>query len=272
MTPKLGKGLGRKPDEPDPRDLHLPPMAHLGVGAPLPSSVDVFAGLTLPVYDQGTLGSCTANAGVLYRRFLAQRFSQYSAPDIDLSRLFLYYQERKLEGTVHEDSGAQIRDTFKTMAKIGVCAESLDAYVASGFADESRNDTHVEIENAALYRIGAYHRVSDVDRARSCLASGYAIELGFTVYESFESIDSSGVMPMPRASEGVLGGHAVVIRGYDDELTRNGLRGYFAVQNSWGPEWGARGGFLMPYAFIENAELSGFDMWMGHLGRPWRAN
>lgn len=277
ITPKLGKRLGRVKDAKDTRDsviLENGLRAYDGAArykqeiltlAPLPSSVDVFHGLSLPVYDQGELGSCSANAGVLYRRFLAQKFSKYSAPDKDLSRLFLYYQERLLEGTEHEDAGAQIRDTFKTLAKVGVCTEQCDPYNPPTFANPLANDSSADLESAAIYRIGAYHRIPDVNTARSVLASGYAIELGFVVYESFESIGSDGVMPMPKVpGEQVLGGHAVVIRGYDDTNSR------FRIQNSWGPGWGDRGCFWMPYAFLEDTKLSQPDMWMGHLGRPWK--
>ncbi|HTV56328.1 MAG TPA: hypothetical protein VMI06_15605, partial [Terriglobia bacterium] len=184
LTPKLRKGLGRKPDKPDARDWHVPRLEHLGIKAPLPSKADVFAGLNLPVYDQGDLGSCTANAGVLYRRFLAQRFSQYSPADQDLSRLFLYYQERVLQGDVDSDGGAEVRDAFRVLANTGVCSEAADPYNVALFDNAAANGSQADVADAVKYRIGAYHRILDMDIARQCLASGYAIELGFVVYES----------------------------------------------------------------------------------------
>jgi C1A family cysteine protease len=265
LTPKLGKGLGRKPDKPDARDLHVPRVDHLGIKAPLPNKADVFAGLNLPVYDQGDLGSCTANAGVLYRRWLAQQFSKYSSPDQDLSRLFLYYQERVLDGDPASDDGAAVRDVFRVLTQTGVCPEADDPYKLASFADPDQGNPDY-LPEAAPYKIGAYHRILDVDTAKQCLASGYAIELGFAVYESFEEISEKGIMPMPKSNERILGGHAVVIYGYDDNL--NG--GSFLVRNSWGEQWGAKGDFFMPHAFLQNRALSQFDMWMGHLGRPWR--
>lgn len=277
ITPKLGKRLGRIKDAKDGRD-HFVKHLFYGIAPasneesfrstidiPLPTTVDVFHGLSLPVYDQGNLGSCSANAGVLYRRFLAQKFSKWSSPDQDLSRLFLYYQERLLEGTVGEDAGAQIRDTFKSLAKVGVCPAVDDEYDPLQFASADVNDSPSDHIDAAKYKIGAYHRIPDVNTARSVLASGYAIELGFAVYESFESIGADGIMPMPKVpGEQVLGGHAVLIRGYDDH------REAFYVQNSWGEGWGDHGCFWMPYAFLNDTELSQPDMWLGHLGKPWR--
>lgn len=274
-TPKLGKGLGRKKDPKDPRDLALvgglsgvasttkPWLATFPL--PLPSSVDVFAGLSLPVYDQGALGSCTANAGVLYRRFLAQKFSKYSAPDEDLSRLFLYYQERKLpwNNDVNSDSGACMRDVCYTLAHTGVCPMSLDFYVTTEFASAAWNDTPQEIEQAAAYKIGAYHRIPNVATAMQCLASSYAVLLGCTVYSELEEIGSDGVLRMPKGGEAPLGGHALVIRGYDDHLQ------CFKIQSSWGAEWGDHGCFWMPYDYIARTEISDPDMWMAHLGKPW---
>jgi C1A family cysteine protease len=271
MTPKLGKGLGRKPDKADTRDRTIgayqaAPLRE--TGAPLPSSTDVFAGLNLPVYDQGQLGSCTANAGVLYRRFLAQKFAKYSAPDQDLSRLFLYYQERVLDGDPNSDDGASVRDVFKVLTSLGVCPASDDRYNSALFASAAANDSAQDLAGAAVYKIGAYHRIPDVDTARSVLASGYAIELGFTVYASFESIGPDGMMPMPASGEQVIGGHAVVIHGYDDTMKGDGC---FVVRNSWGADWGAKGDFFMQYAFLQDVNLSQFDMWIGHLGKPWHA-
>jgi len=266
-TPKLGKGLGRRTDAPDKRDYHLNALPHLGVGAPLPSSVDVFHELHLPVYDQGSLGSCTANSGVLYRRFLAQKFAKYSATDEDLSRLFLYYQERRLpwNNDVNRDSGAAIRDVLYVLTRIGVCPETDDPYQPEDFSSDAVNDSAADLSNASAFRIGAYHRVPDGTTARQVLASGYAVLLGFTVYESFEEIKSNGVMQMPSPAETPLGGHAVVIRGYDDS------RASFLVQNSWGESWGDRGCFWMPYAYLDQTQISEPDMWMGHLGKPWRS-
>ncbi len=266
VTPTAVRQLGRRPDAPDKRDLQLPRFAHLGVGAPLPGSADVFAGLVLPVYDQGPLGSCTANAGVLYRRFLAQRFPRYSAPDQDLSRLFLYYAERALpwNNDVNVDGGASVRDTFYSLAHVGVCTEHDDPYVPALFASPSVNDSAQDLTDAQKYRIGAYHRIPDPDTARSALASGYAVLLGVTVYPSFEQAGKTGLVPMPSADEPVWGGHAIVIRGYDN------MRSAFFCQNSWGKAWGLDGCFWMPYAYIEDTQRSQPDMWMGHLGRPWR--
>src|SRR5207237_1251822 len=67
------------------------------------------------VYDQGCLGSCTGNgiAGALQYGQGGQRQADVFKP----SRLFIYYNERTIEGTVDEDAGAMLRDGIKTVAK-----------------------------------------------------------------------------------------------------------------------------------------------------------
>ncbi|MGH9397175.1 MAG: C1 family peptidase [Terriglobia bacterium] len=268
ITPKLGKGLGRTADVHDKRDYRINILPHLGIGAPAPSCGDVFTGLDLPVYDQGSLGSCTANSGVLYRRFLARKFASHSAPDENLSRLFLYYQERKLpwNDTVQSDSGASIRDVMYVLAHTGVCPEQDDPYVPNDFSSAPLNDNARDLREANAHRIGAYHRVPDAETARYVLASGYGVLLGFSVYPSFEGVGSDGILGMPNHEESPLGGHAAVIRGYDDNKAR------FHIQNSWGPGWGDHGCFWMPYEYLKQTEISNPDMWMGHLGRPWKAS
>lgn len=268
LTPKLGKGLGRIADAHDKRDYRINALPHLGVGAPLPCTTDVFAGLDLPVYDQDALGACTANSAVLYRRFLVRKFAAKETPDEDLSRLFLYYQERNLpwNNAVQSDSGASIRDACYVLAHIGVCPEQDDPYVLQNFSSGLLNNNAKDLTDAHPFRIGAYHRVPDEETARSVLASGYGVLLGFLVYPSFEDVGPDGVLKIPRREESPLGGHAVVIRGYDD------TRESFRVQNSWGPGWGDHGCFWMPYEYLDRREVSQPDMWMGHLGKPWKVS
>jgi len=91
---------------------------------------------------------------------------------------------------------------------------------------------------------------------RTCLAEGYPFVFGFTVYRSFESreVAKSGVLDMPQRDEKVMGGHAVMAAGYDDRAKR------FLIRNSWGADWGKQGYFTMPYAYLDNRNLSD-DFW-----------
>ena len=117
------------PDLPDQRDYHF--AAPSAVQASLPPAVDLTP-LCPPVYDQGQLGSCTGNgvAGVLQFDAMKESLPDTSTP----SRLFIYYNERVIEGTVKSDSGAQIRDGIKTVAATGACDETLWPYDITMFA------------------------------------------------------------------------------------------------------------------------------------------
>lgn len=236
------------PDLPDARDqLYRAPRA---AGTP-PPSVDLRAGCT-PVYDQGELGSCTANAisGAIEFDQRKQKMTQPFPP----SRLFIYYNERALEGSIQTDSGAMLRDGIKSVASLGTCPESMWPYVAEKFTDRPP---------AQCYKVGRLHPAvqysrlpQDLGQMKLCLAAGYPFIFGFTVYESFETdeVAATGIVPMPSSSEVVLGGHAVMAVGYDDASSR------FLVRNSWTQEWGMRGYFTMPYAYAADNNLAD-DFW-----------
>jgi C1A family cysteine protease len=239
--------LGWMPDLPDHRDF-LFGMRHARRLA-LPPAVDLRAHCS-PVEDQGALGSCTAQALAGALEFLEVKDS---VPFKDLSRLFIYYNERAIIGTTGYDSGARLRDGIKTLAHDGVCAEKKWPYVISRFKRKPLKACYTEAQN---HQITSYERITTLEEMRACLADGYPFVFGFSVYEGFESAEvaSTGLVPMPRPDERVLGGHAVMAVGYDDAARR------FIVRNSWGTGWGDRGYCTMPYAYLEDRNLSD-DLW-----------
>jgi len=85
------------------------------------------------VYNQGQLGSCTGN-GVA--AVLEHTESKQGEASVTPSRLFIYYGERVIEGTVAQDSGAQIRDGIKVVATEGAPPESLWPYDIEKFAEK----------------------------------------------------------------------------------------------------------------------------------------
>ncbi|HTX99294.1 MAG TPA: C1 family peptidase [Bacteroidota bacterium] len=241
------RGYGWVPDLPDQRDFLY---RSIRVAPPvLPHQVDLRS-LCSPVENQGNLGSCTANALAGALEFLELKNKK---PLVDLSRLFIYYNERVLEHTVKTDSGAMLRDGIKTLAKQGVCREKIWPYVVSKFAVKPTAKCYKE---ALTHTITSYHRILTLDEMLECLAEGYPFVFGFTVYESFESsaVAQSGVVQMPQPGERVLGGHAVMAAGYDDAARR------IIVRNSWGPDWGMGGYFTMPFDYISDRNLSD-DFW-----------
>jgi C1A family cysteine protease len=240
---------GWHPDRPDHRDVMFAASpASQGV---LPASVDLRKQCP-PIFDQGQLGSCTANAISAAYRFdlLKQKIDVRFVP----SRLFIYYNERAMEGTIKSDSGAAIRDGIKSIAKQGVCSEAKLPYDVAKFSAKPSAACFAE---AKAHMALSYQRVpQSIAQMKACLAAGYPFVFGFTVYESFESaaVAKSGVLNLPVQSEKTVGGHAVLAVGYDDAAQR------IMVQNSWGDAWGQKGYFTMPYAYINDSDLAE-DFW-----------
>ena len=170
------------------------------------------------------------------------------------SRLFIYYNERVMEGTVNEDSGAQIRDGIKSVAQQGDCPETLWPYDITKFAVKPPAQCY---QQALKFKALQYQRLSQIlNQLKGCLASGYPFVFGFTVYSSFESqqVAQTGHAPMPSPPEASVGGHAVMAVGYDDS------QNWFIVRNSWGVGWGMQGYFTLPYAYLLEQNLAN-DFW-----------
>jgi len=257
---KAGR-YGWMPDLPDHRDRQFTaPLLKLG---PLPAKVDLRKQCPA-VYNQGQIGSCTANAiaGAIEFDRLKQQL-----PDFIPSRLFIYYNERSMENTVATDSGAQIRDGVKSVSHLGVCPESEWPYIATPAnpttniwppgAKPEEKPTPNCYADALQHKAVTYESVSrDLTQFRGCLAAGYPFVLGFTVYSAFESpqVAQTGILNLPASSEQVVGGHAVMAVGYDDTAQR------FIIRNSWGATWGMKGYFTMPYAYLLSDKLSS-DFW-----------
>jgi C1A family cysteine protease len=254
LTPRKIKKYGWRPDLPDQRDQLF--AAAPAVLSALPPKMDLRPNCPA-VYDQGQLGSCTGNsiAGAVEFERMKQNLPQ--ASQNTPSRLFIYYNERVIEGDVAQDNGAQIRDGIKSVAKLGVCFETGAndwPYVVGQFAAKPPAACYTA---ALANKVVQYSRLTLVaQQLKGCLAAGSPFVFGFTVYESFESaaVASSGVVPMPGSSEQTVGGHAVMAVGYDDSEQR------FIVRNSWGPGWGQQGYFTIPYAYLTASNLAS-DFW-----------
>jgi len=262
--------FGWTPDVPDHRDhLYGAPLAKLTAKAPLPARVDLRSKCP-PVYDQGHIGSCTANA--IGAAFQFDRMKQKAAPFMP-SRLFIYYNERAMEHSVGNDAGAMIRDGIKSIAKLGVCPETEWTYEDPEAdpdtgawpqgAKPARKPTPQCYKDALRYQAVSYMRVNrDLAQMRGCLAEGFPFVFGFSVYESFVSpqVAKTGVVDLPAPGEpganpdGSPAGHAVLCVGYDDKERR------FRVRNSWGTTWGQKGYFTIPYTYLLTENLAD-DFW-----------
>jgi len=190
-------GLGWVPDLPDHRDLaYSAPLARLRA---LPGSVNLRNQFPWPPYDQGPIGSCTANAIAGAIQF--DRAKDHQQPDFTPSRLFIYYNERAMEHSIAADAGAMIRDGIKSVAKQGACKEATWPYEPV----EADPQTHLfpshspprtkppasAYHEALQYKAVAYYRLQQsLAQMKGCLAEGFPFVLGFTVYDSL--YDASG--------------------------------------------------------------------------------
>jgi C1A family cysteine protease len=241
--------MGWKRDCPDIRDKFLIfPRENLEA---LPRKKDLRPKEHFPIYDQGSLGSCTANAigAAFHFEQLRQGLRGFTP-----CRLFIYYNERAMEGSIKSDSGASLRDGISCLHKIGVCNEVLWAYNESKFTERPPEACYTE---AAKNQAREYARVNQsLENLKACINEGFPFVFGFMVYSSFSScyVSMTGRMSMPSKSESISGGHAVQACGYDDEEE------VFIVRNSWGSSWGDNGYFYMPYEYICNPQLCS-DFW-----------
>lgn len=274
------------------------------ISAPPPSSVDLSTSFD-PIYDQGSLGSCTANALIAAINFGKNGTKKKSC-------LFLYAQERMMErpiGSNDEDAGASLSDGILALRKVGVCDESFWPYDTStwhtpplalpaGISDDQK--VALAFENwSAMYRNAADYRLAnlfanrdldpkhtstvarDINTMKLLLSLRGPIVGGIIMYDSFLKMDASTIVPLPKTSDSLLGGHAIVFAGYnDDKDLGNGQKGAFLIRNSWGPNWGTsfsgtspvKGHFWLPYEYVKSDGIGHgplvLDLWkVGEIGQ-----
>lgn len=240
-------------DEPDERDRKFRATRYTDTSS-LPAEVDLEPKCS-PVADQGSLGSCTGFGIVKgFREYLLNDFGDAYTP---LSPLFLYYKEREMEGTINDDAGAFIRDGMQILQQIGVCTEVDDPYDITKFTQAPSQQAIID---ASKFKIVEYHRVDDFAHMQQALAEGLPVVIGIEVYQSFESFDAaiSGMIPVPKPGEQLLGGHCMLVVGY--KLFSDGKL-YAKVRNSWGNNWGQHGYGWIPKDFFDAGHVN--DLWTG---------
>ena len=262
LNPKVNFGdLSWKPSTKDLSAPHFRAMS--AVAMALPAKVDLTP--SFPCYDQGDIGSCTANALAGAVEFDRVKFKEN--PPFVPSRLFIYYNERNIENDVAEDAGANLSDGIKSLASLGVCPEPIWPYVDTP-ANQTTQDFPVGSKprtkpSAAAYAAAKKYVITKYERVeqtlqdlKTALASGYPIVFGITVYNSWLGSDPLlTTVPMPTAGDTQAGGHAILCVGYDDATQ------LFKFRNSWGTGVGINGYFYLPYAYMLSPQLAS-DFWI----------
>jgi C1A family cysteine protease len=251
MSARTGRKYHLRRQEVDSRDLKF--TSTLKTVA-LPSSVDLrTSGFMPPVLDQGQAGTCTAHASANALHYLLRR---EKIADFSPARLYIYYTTRVyVEGTpATEDSGCVLRDVCKAIKTYHVPDEKLEPYSDRNI---SQRPSALAVANARLHATLQYQAVAQTEHdLKSALAAGYPVMIGIQVYDSLESdeVARTGVVPMPTEDDECLGGHCVLCVGYSDATRK------FLFLNSWGPEFGDKGFFTLPYEYVLDPNLAS-DFW-----------
>lgn len=258
-------GFGWVRDRTDPRDQLY--SAALQTLKTLPPAVDLRP-LMPPVYDQGQLNSCSANAIGACMQYVRAR--QHALPDFVPSRLFIYYNTRTLDQNLPLDTGGSLRSGLASVAQLGVCPEPDWPYDSPPANVLTRlfppGARAVQRPDPAAYGMALQHIaisywsiVQDLDQLKACLADGFPFVFGFYVYANFYASpqrrrqDARKIVERPMPTDNYVDGHAVTAVGYDDS------RQAFIVRNSWGNVQDA-GHFLMSYAYVTDSGRA-FDFW-----------
>lgn len=199
------------------------------------------------IENQGQIGSCTAFASLQWRGAL-RRQAGLSWPEP--SYLANYYEEREMQNTVFQDSGATIAEAIAVLEKYGAMPEADDPYTPDDFAKNPPNDwdASLKLDPSQVMTIDSTNLLADTLDA---ISNGHPVLFGFEVFQELESnqVALNGILPMPNLNEQPIGGHAVNAIGYDPSTQM------ILVLNQWGQDWGIKspaelqGCFWMPYDY-----------------------
>lgn len=233
-----------------------PEVARYGAGRldALPARVDLRSYMT-PVENQGQTSSCVANATAGAYEYLVKRHRGDDAYDV--SRLFIYFNARKLAGTEHEDSGSQIQDAIGGLKQFGACSETTWPFQEEVVNSEPDENAYSEASSFIVEQTQAVP--VDLDTWKHALAEGHPIIFGIMLFDSFDRQRKKGLVPLPSNNErgrDSHGAHAMLCVGYSDKDR------VFIVRNSWGTDWGDQGYCYMPYDYVMNPELNLGDAWI----------
>ena len=245
--PKRNYGWKKAP--PDARDYKLK-TSNPEIYKSLTPKVDLRP-IVPEVLDQGQTSACTAHALTMAERIA--RIKQV-LHDVKLSRIFVYFNERLIEGTTSSDAGAILRDGANVLHTYGAPLESDWPFDPSQLTVKPPDQAY---KDAVQDEVNNYFTVDQtLNEIKLCLFEGYPVAFGATIFNEFEGdeVAKTGIVPMPTNNSVQAGGHAILIVGYDDSTQR------FTVLNSWSDQWGDKGYCYFPYDYITNTDLCS-DFW-----------
>jgi C1A family cysteine protease len=208
-----------------------------------------------PILDQGQLGSCVSSAS--YATFYIMSNGKFQ-----LSRLQLYFCARAYEKlSLTKDTGLNILGALQTVKSYGISSETYWPYIIANFAKLAPSESFTQLYTLNNYSYASV--IQDIAHIKECLVLNLPVIIGVKVYDSFESNNASktGIIPTPSSNENLLGGHCIILVGYNDDV------GYFQFQNSWGTNWGDKGYGYLPYNYVTDTNLTS-DLYVVHFAPP----
>jgi C1A family cysteine protease len=191
-------------------------------------------------YDQGTLGSCTANA-IAAAIDLVKTDKSFKP-----SRLFIYQNESLVEHSKLVDHGADDMDGLVYISKKGVCSETTWPYNTKKFKVKPPKMAYNEAKKHICSGIISIPKDANfINNIKAQIAKGYPVLVGLTLFNSVEvpAVAKTGIISMPLASEKVIGGHEMLAVAYDSTT--------ITCLNSWGQDWGDKGFAHFPIAYVD---------------------
>jgi C1A family cysteine protease len=216
--------------------------------------IDLTTLASIPIYDQGNLGSCTSNAMNYCCEFY--QVVHHNKEQFCASRLFTYYNSRVIENSIDTDSGAEFSDVVKAVQVNGLAREVDWPYDISKFSIKPPKSVY----NEARPFVGITGTPVDqnITQLVNALQAGHPLATAVQIYDSFETDDvaNTGIVPIPDIkNENLLGGHMIVIIGYDPSTN------LFKFRNSWGDSWGKNGYGFLPESYVLNSDLTS-EFWI----------
>ena len=241
------------PSIPDQRDI---PYRSPYKPEDLPSSVDMREDV-YEIENQGSIGSCVANGVASSCELIANRNDK----PIDLSRLFLYNATKVYENRLGEE-GLYTRDAYHVAYKQGMPTEEYYPYdISKDNIAPSSEDYKEAFDNRidryeSVVRWGNINYYQEIHDIKSALHEGMPVGFAMMITASLINLKGSwkehDYIRVDPNNTG-LGGHYMLIVGYDDEAQK------FLVQNSWGTSWGDGGYCGLPYNMVSEPF---FEAWI----------
>lgn len=242
------------PDKVDDRDFMYSSNSELFVPIEVSKIVSLKKWCS-PVETQKHHGSCVGNAAT---NAIELNRIRDGLEHVDFSRMFVYYNSRIFHSAVLKDEGTQIRYALSSINGIGVCRTYLWPYVSENINKRPSWNAYRE---AYKTRISAYYSIKGdyteiIEQIEHAIRSGNPVLFGCLVYSDFCSgkLQKGGIARIPGDDENYVGGHAMLIVGFDSE------RRLLEVKNSWGIDWANNGYCWIPYDYLKPSRAS--DFWV----------